>query len=90
MCTHWTTILYPKKIAKMWCKFLGQEKKRVLSKIHLLCKTLKSICLKPHGGWGSHPLGLYRWCTTSVSYLVPMGGVIFLKLNHFRDPLVAC
>ena len=78
----------PESLTKVLGNFLAQAKKPVMAKFHLSCKTHKSMHLSPQGGWASRPLvGLYRWCTTSVSYLLAVGGSILLKLDRFRDPV---
>ena len=77
----------PESLAKILGNFLAQPKKPVLAKFHLSCETHKSMCLTPQGGRASRPLvGLYRWCTTSVSYLLAVGGSILVKLDRFMDP----
>ena len=74
----------PGSLTKVLGNFLAQAKKPVMAKFHLSCKTHKSMHLSPQGGWASRPLvGLYRWCTTSVSYLLAVGGSILLKLDPF-------
>ena len=78
----------PESLTKVLGNFLAQAKKPVMAKFHLSCKTHKSMHLSPQGGWAWRPLvGLYRWCTTSVSYLLAVGGSILLKLDRFREPV---
>ena len=78
----------PMSLEKVILNFLDQAKTPVLAKFHLSCKTHKSLSLNKNGGWASRPLvGLYRWCNTSASILLSIGGTILLKCDRERDPL---
>ena len=78
----------PMSLEKVILNFLDQAKTPVLAKFYLSCKTHKSLSLNKNGGWASRPLvGLYRWCTTSASILLSIGGTILLKCDRERDPL---
>ena len=76
------------KFKKVILNFFDQAKTPVLAKFYLSCKTRKSLSLNKEGGWASRPLvGLYRWCTTSASILLSIGGTILCKCDGDRDPL---
>ena len=78
----------PINLEKVILNLLDQAKTPVLAKFYLSCKTHKSLSLNKNGGWASRPLvGLYRWCTTSASILLSIGGTILLKCDRERDPL---
>ena len=78
----------PISLEKVILNFLDQAKTPVLAKFYLSCKSHKSLSLNKNGGWASRPLvGLYRWCTTSASILLSIGGTILLKCDREHDPL---